>query len=112
MPVSTQLAVAFVGLALCVAGTVSSETLSGETLQLHEGEVVPSAVPSLSNGSETLQVKRSMVGGLAPGRSTGPSGLQLEGSVAAVPEPSSSPQGSAAVLVLALVAWRRNAVRR
>ena len=101
-------AAAFVGLTLCVAGAVSSETLSGDTVQLHEGEVVPSSVPSLSNESGTLRVARSMLGGLAPGHSTGPSGLQLEG-VVAVPEPSSGLQGVAAVL--GLLAWRRGRVR-
>ena len=104
-------AVACMGLALCVAGAVSSETLSGDTVQLHEGEVVPSSVPSLSNESGTLRVERSMLGGLAPGHSTGPSGLQLESSVVAVPEPSSGLQGVAAVLALGLLAWRRGRVR-
>ena len=102
-------AVACVCLTLCVAGAVSSETLSGSTVQLHEGEVVPSSVPSLSNESGTLRVARSMLGGLAPGHSTGPSGLQLESSVVSVPEPSSALQGVAAVL--ALLAWRRGRVR-
>ena len=105
-------AVASVGLVLCVAGAVCSETLSGDTVQLHEGEVVPSSVPSLSNESGTLRVERSMLGGLAPGHSTGPSGLQLESSVVSVPEPSSALQGVAAVLtVLTLLAWRRGRVR-
>ena len=105
-------AAAFVGLTLCVAGAVSSETLSGDTVQLHEGEVVPYSVPSLSNESGTLRVARSVVGGLAPGHSTGPSGLQLESSVVSVPEPSSALQGVAAVLaLLALLARRRGRVR-
>jgi MYXO-CTERM domain-containing protein len=53
-----------------------------------------------------------MVGGLAPGHSTGPSGLQLESSVVSVPEPSSGLQDVAAVLaLLALLAWRRGRVR-
>ena len=102
-------AVAFVGLTLCVAGAVSSETLSGSTVEVHEGEVVPSSDPSLSNESGTLRVERSMLGGLAPGHSAGPSGLQLEGSVVSVPEPSSALQGVAAVL--GLLAWRRGRVR-
>ncbi len=102
-------AVACVGLVLCVPGAVWSETLAGSTVQLHEGEVVPSSVPSLSNESGTLRVERSMLGGLAPGHSTGPSGLQLESSVVSVPEPSSALQGVAAVL--ALLAWRRGRVR-
>ena len=42
-------AVACVGLVLCTARAVSSETLSGSTVELHEGEVVPSSVPSLSS---------------------------------------------------------------
>jgi hypothetical protein len=104
-------AAAFVGLTLCVAGPVSSETLSSNTVQLHEGEVFTSSVPSLSNESETLRVARSTVGGLAPGHSTGASGLQLQGSVVAVPEPSSALQGVAAVLGLALLTCRRDRVR-
>ena len=100
-------AVACTGLVLGVAGVVSSETLLGTTVQLHEGELVSSSLPTLSNG--TLRVERSMLGGLAPGHSTGPTGLQLEGSVVAVPEPSSGLQGVAAVM--ALLAWRRGRVR-
>jgi hypothetical protein len=102
-------AAAFVGLTLCVSGAASSETLLGSTVQLHEGEVVPSSVLALSNESETLRVARSTVGGLAPGHSTGPSGLQLESRMVTVPEPSSALQGVAAVLTL--LAWRRGRVR-
>ena len=102
-------AAAFVGLTLCVSGAASSETLLGSTVQLHEGEVVPSSVPSLNNESETLRISRSTVGGLAPGHSTGPSGLQLESRMVTVPEPSSALQGVAAVLTL--LAWRRGRVR-
>ena len=102
-------AAAFVGLTLCVSGAASSETLLGSTVQLHEGEVVPSSVLALSNESETLRISRSTVGGLAPGHSTGPSGLQLESRMVTVPEPSSALQGVAAVLTL--LAWRRGRVR-
>jgi hypothetical protein len=102
-------AAAFVGLTLCIAGAASSETLLGSTVQLHEGEVVPSSVLALSNESETLRISRSTVGGLAPGHSTGPSGLQLESRMVTVPEPSSALQGVAAVLTL--LAWRRGRVR-
>lgn len=94
-------------LMLCVAGEVSSQTLSGERLQLHEGELVSSSAASLSNVLGTLRVERSTLGGLAPGRSTGLSGLQLEGSVVAVPEPASGLQGVVAALGLGLLAWRR-----
>ena len=104
-------AVACVCLTLCVAGAVSSETLSGSTVQLHEGEVFTSSVPALRNESETLWVARSTEGGLAPGHSTGASGLQLQGSVVAVPEPSSALQGVAAVLGLALLTCRRDRVQ-
>ena len=97
------------GLTLCVSGAASSETLLGSTVQLHEGEVVPSSVLALSNESETLRISRSTVGGLAPGHSTGPSGLQLESRMVTVPEPSSALQGVAAVLTL--LAWRRGRVR-
>ena len=102
-------AAAFVGLTLCVSGAAPSETLLGSTVQLHEGEVVPSSVLALSNESETLRISRSTVGGLAPGHSTGPSGLQLESRMVTVPEPSSALQGVAAVLTL--LAWRRGRVR-
>ena len=102
-------AAAFVGLTLCVSGPASPETLLGSTVQLHEGEVVPSSVLALSNESETLRISRSTVGGLAPGHSTGPSGLQLESRMVTVPEPSSALQGVAAVLTL--LAWRRGRVQ-
>ncbi len=104
--IRTFAAAAFVGLTFCVAGAVSSETLVGTTVQLHEGELVSSSASSLSNGPETIWVERSMLGGLAPGHSTGPSGLQLEGSVVAVPEPWSGVQGVTAMLVLGAMAWR------
>ncbi len=102
----------FIGLALSIAGPAGSETLSGENAQLHEGELVSSSVPSLHNGSGSLQVRRSIVGGLAPGHSAGASGLQLEGGVVAVPELGSSLQKMVVLLALVLLAKMRNGVRR
>ena len=101
-----------VSLLLCIAGAALSETLSGETVRLHEGEVVSSSVPTLTNDAGTVRVERSMVGGLAPGQSTAASGLRLDGGVVAVPEPSAGVQGVVAMLGLVLLAWWRGRVRR
>ena len=96
-----------VSLVLYVAGAALSETLSGETVRLHEGEVVSSSVPTLTNDAGMVRVERSMVGGLAPGQSTAMSGLRLDGGVVAVPEPSAGVQGVVAMLGLGLLAaWR------
>ena len=110
MVVRTLAVVALFGLTLGLPEAAWSETLSAENLQLHEGEIVLSAVPFLSDDLGRPRVERSIVGGLAPGHSTAPSGLQLEASVVAVPEPSSGLLGVVAVLSVGLLAYRRNGI--
>ena len=103
-------ATAVLAVVLWTAGTASSQTLFCETTLLHEGQLLPSSATSLTSQSETMRVERPIVGGLAPGRSTGGrTGLQLEGGVIAVPEPGPRLQG--AMAVLALLALRSRRVR-
>jgi len=101
-----------VALALCVAAGGHAQTLSGNDVQLHEGEVVPGAQPSLHDGSGSIRVERSIVGGLAPGQSSAASGLRLDGSTVSVPEPSSGSRYAAVLLGLAALASWRSGKRR
>jgi hypothetical protein len=100
-------------LMLLISVSGYSQTLQGTTVELHEGELVPASAEALRNSSGSLRLDRSVVGGLAPGRSVGASGLQLDGSVLAVPEPSLGLQGGAAIVaLLGLLFLRRDRVFR
>ena len=73
--------------ALLLATPAISQPLQGDDIQLHEGSIVPAAAPVLENASGTLRLEQGTLGELAPGRSSGPSGTQLQGGGVPLPVP-------------------------
>ena len=64
-----------------------TETLASSSYRLEEAELRPAADAILSNASETLHIKGAVLGQVAAGRSTGPSGISLQGGILPVPVP-------------------------
>ena len=73
--------------ALLLASPALSQTLHGGNIQLHGGSFIPAATAVMESASGTLRLERATLGELAAGRSTGRSGLQLQGGVVTLPEP-------------------------
>lgn len=86
--------------ALLLASPATSQTLHGTDIQLREGSILPAATPVLENASGTLRLERGTLGELAPGRSAGLSGTQLQGGVVPLPEPAGALPASMGLLAL------------
>ena len=108
MPLASFLVVAL----FCSAAPALAETLIGNDIRLEQGVLRAATDPILSNASGTLHIEGAVVGQIAPGRSTGPSGISLQGGLLPVPVPE---PGTGLLLVAgasALIAFgRRRALR-
>ena len=96
----------------CSAAPTLAETLIGNDIRLGQGELRPATDPVLSNASGMLHIEHPVLGQIAAGRSTGPSGISLQGGLRPVPVPE---PGTGLLLIAgasALIAvGRRRALR-
>lgn len=72
---------------LLTAPLAQAETLASSSYRLEAGGIQVAADPVLSNASETLHIQGAVLGQVEAGRSTGPSGLSLQGGLLPVPVP-------------------------
>lgn len=72
---------------LITAPLAQAETLVSGSYRLEAGGIQVAADPVLSNASETLHIQGAVLGQVEAGRSTGPSGLSLQGGLLPVPVP-------------------------
>lgn len=73
--------------AVFLAIPATSQPLQGDDIQLHGSSILPAAFPVLENDSGTLRLEQGTLGELAPGRSSGASGIQLQGGGVPLPVP-------------------------
>ena len=96
---------------LITAPLAQAETLASSSYRLEAGGIQVAADPVLSNASGTLHIQGAVLGQVEAGRSTGPSGLSLQGGLLPVPVP----EPGAGLLLFAgasaLVGLRRLRVR-
>lgn len=96
---------------LITAPLAQAETLASSSYRLEAGGIQVAADAVLSNASETLHIQGAVLGQVEAGRSTGPSGLSLQGGLLPVPVP----EPSTGLLLFAgasvLVGLRRRRVR-
>ena len=96
---------------LVAARSAQAETLASSSYRLETGRIQVAADPVLSNASGTLHIQGAVLGQVEAGRSTGPSGLSLQGGLLPVPVP----EAGAGLLLFAgasaLVGLRRLRVR-
>jgi len=96
---------------LVIAPFAQAETLVSGSYRLEAGGIQVAADPVLSNASGTLHIQGAVLGQVEAGRSTGPSGLSLQGGLLPVPVP----EPGAGLLLFAgasaLVGLRRLRVR-
>ena len=64
-----------------------AESLASSSYRLEAGGIQVAADPVLSNASGTLHIQGAVLGQVEAGRSTGPSGLSLQGGLLPVPVP-------------------------
>ena len=72
---------------LITAPLAQAETLASSSYRLEAGGIQVAADPVLSNASGTLHIQGAVLGQVEAGRSTGPSGLSLQGGLLPVPVP-------------------------
>ena len=72
---------------LITAPLAQAETLVSGSYRLEAGGIQVAADPVLSNASGTLHIQGAVLGQVEAGRSTGPSGLSLQGGLLPVPVP-------------------------
>jgi len=97
---------------LSASGLAYAETLVGDDIRLEQGALRAARDPRLRNAAETLHIEGPVLGQTEAGRSTGPSGLTLQGGLAPVPVPE---PGAAMMLVggaLTLLALERRRTSR
>lgn len=96
---------------LITAPLAQAETLVSGSYRLEAGGIQVAADPVLSNASGTLHIQGAVLGQVEAGRSTGPSGLSLQGGLLPVPVPE---PGTSLLLFAgasALVGLRRRRAR-
>ena len=96
---------------LIAAPLAQAETLGSSSYRLEAGGIQVAADPVLSNASETLHIQGAVLGQVEAGRSTGPSGLSLQGGLVPVPVPEPSTGLLLFAGASALVGLRRLRVR-
>ena len=96
---------------LIAAPLAQAETLASSSYRLEAGGIRVAADPVLSSASGTLHIQGAVLGQVEAGRSTGPSGLSLQGGLLPVPVPEPSTGLLLFAGVSALVGLRRRRVR-
>ena len=97
---------------LIAAPLAQAETLASSSYRLEAGGIRVAADPVLSSASGTLHIQGAVLGQVEAGRSTGPSGLSLQGGLLPVPVPEPGTSLLVSAGASALIGLRRLRARR